>query len=323
MAQAQQYAKDGQQSWSVERLPLGYLYGETLQSRVASELILSERVYSPFFKTPKHAHGHALLCLVIRGGYTETFGTNVRVCEPPLLIVHPADEVHAEHFHDRGGHLFIVELAPTWLERVRPQAPIGNEAAEFRGGDLVYLGMKLYREFRHGSDDLSPLIIEGLVLTILGEASRRSFAQLPQKPPPWLLRVKELLHARFTESLTLAEIAHSVSVHPVYLAQMFHKYFNCTVGAYIRHLRLEFARRELVTSDAPLCQIALAAGFSDQSHFTRTFKRYMGITPAQYRESLLGTRCHRCSRSAHSLSSSAEERKRWTNKRDWETVWPR
>jgi len=288
MAQAQQRAKNGRGGWYVERLPLGYLYGETLRSRAAPGLVLSEREYSPFFRTPKHTHGHALLCLVVQGGYTETFGTRARVCEPPLLIFHPAEEVHMEQFHQMGGRLFIVELEPKWLERVRDQAHVIEEAAEFRGRDLVYLGMKLYREFLQVTDDLSPLIIEGLVLTILGAASRRSLAPLPQKPPPWLLQVRELLHARFAEPLTLTEIAHSVGVHPVYLAQMFHKYFKCTVGAYIRQLRLEFARRELATSDAPLCQIALAAGFSDQSHFTRTFKRYVGVTPAQYRESLLG-----------------------------------
>jgi len=288
MAQAQQRANNSGGKWCVERLPMGYLYGETLRSRAASGLVLSERGYAPFFRTPKHAHGHALLCLVIQGGYTETFGARVRICEPPLLIFHPADEVHMEQFHQTGGRLFIIELEPRWLERVRDQAQVIGEAAEFRGGDLVYLGMKLYREFLQGTDDLSPLILEGLVLTILGEASRRPSAPFPQKPPAWLLQVKEMLHARFAEPLTLSEIAQSVGVHPVYLAQMFHKYFKCTVGAYLRQLRLEFARRELATSDAPLCQIALAAGFSDQSHFTRTFKRYVGVTPAQYRESLLG-----------------------------------
>jgi AraC family transcriptional regulator len=288
MAQAQHYPTSGGEEWHVERLPPGSLYGEALRSRVLTGLVLSERRYAPFFRTPKHAHGHALLCLVIQGGYTETFGTRTRTCEPPLLIFHPADEIHTEQFHQIGGRLFIIELEPKWLERVRDQAQVIEEAAEFRSGDLVYLGMRLHREFLHGADDLSQLILEGLVLTILGEASRRPSVPPPQKPPAWLLQVREMLHARFTESLTLGEIAQSVGVHPVYLAQMFHKYFKCTVGAYIRQLRLDFARRELATSDAPLCQIALAAGFSDQSHFTRTFKRYVGVTPAQYRESLLG-----------------------------------
>ncbi len=67
---------------------------------------------------------------------------------------------------------------------------------------------------------------------------------------------------------------------------MFNKYYQSTVGDHLRGLRLEFACREMVTSDAPLSQIALAAGFSDQSHFSRMFKRHMGVSPTKYRESL-------------------------------------
>lgn len=54
----------------------------------------------------------------------------------------------------------------------------------------------------------------------------------------------------------------------------------------MRRLRIESTCRELATSEAPIVEIALAAGFCDQSHFTRTFKRLTGIAPSQYREAL-------------------------------------
>jgi AraC family transcriptional regulator len=98
---------------------------------------------------------------------------------------------------------------------------------------------------------------------------------------------------RFTEALTLTEIAREVGVSPSYLAQMFHKHYFNTVGGYIRQLRLEFACREMVESNAPLCQIALAAGFSDQSHLTRMFRRRLGISPSKYRESFAGSNRNR------------------------------
>jgi AraC family transcriptional regulator len=86
--------------------------------------------------------------------------------------------------------------------------------------------------------------------------------------------------------LKLADIAEAVGVHPVHLAQTFHKSYRCTVGDYVRRLRIESTCRELATSEAPIVEIALAAGFCDQSHFTRTFKRLTGIAPSQYREAL-------------------------------------
>ena len=59
-----------------------------------------------------------------------------------------------------------------------------------------------------------------------------------------------------------------------------------TFAGYVRHVRIEFARRELAASSASLSAIAAAAGFCDQSHFSRLFKRYTGLTPAEYRVAL-------------------------------------
>jgi AraC family transcriptional regulator len=88
----------------------------------------------------------------------------------------------------------------------------------------------------------------------------------------------------FSESLTLAGVAASVGVHPVHLARVFRQHYRCTIGEYVRQVRIEFASRELSVSDAPLAEIAFTSGFSDQSHFSKTFKRLTGQTPAQFRK---------------------------------------
>ena len=67
------------------------------------------------------------------------------------------------------------------------------------------------------------------------------------------------------------------------LAREFRRRFGCSIGDYVRRLRIEFACRELAISDVPLYEIAFAAGFSDHSHFARTFKRATGMTPGAYR----------------------------------------
>ena len=266
------------------QLPPGYFYGETLKRYEVPDFALWERAYPPGFKTPTHSHKRALLCFVIRGEYTETYGRRMRECKPSTLLFHPAEETHAEHFHDLGGHSFIIELEPSWLERIREYQAVPRDSAQFRGGILEGLMRRLYREFAY-MDEVSPLIIEGIMLEIMGEISRRYSIGEGMLPPPWLRRAKEIIQERFAEALRLEDIAEAVGVHPVHLAQMFHKSYRCTIGDYIRKLRIEYACRELATSDTPIVDIALAAGFCDQSHFTRTFKRLTGIAPSQYRRS--------------------------------------
>jgi AraC family transcriptional regulator len=267
------------------QLPPGYLYGETLKSSKVASFELSERVYPPRFKTPKHSHKRALFAFVMQGDYTETYGRRTRECRSSALLFHPADETHAEYFHDAGGRSFIIEIEPGWLERVREHLSVGDNSAEFHGGVPELLVRRLYKEFVQ-MDKVSALVIEGLMLEMVGETSRRGEDGAAYPPPRWLQQARELLRARFAEHLTLAEIAKTVGVHPVHLAQMFHRSYRCTVGDYIRQLRIEYACHELAASETPIVEIALAAGFCDQSHFTRTFKRSTGVAPSQYRESL-------------------------------------
>jgi AraC family transcriptional regulator len=74
-------------------------------------------------------------------------------------------------------------------------------------------------------------------------------------------------------------------VHPAHLSRAFRTYFKVSVGSYVRRLRLDWAREELARSTTSLATVALAAGFADQSHFTRAFKRHTGLTPQRFRRS--------------------------------------
>lgn len=270
---------------SLLQLPPGRLYGQTLRSRKVASFELSERVYPPGFHTPKHSHKQPLFCFVIQGDYTEKYGSKTRECTPSTLLFHPADELHAEYFHEAGGRSFIIEIAPEWLARVRDYLAVTDHSADFRGGSLELLARKLYREFSQ-IDDASTIIIEGLMLEMLGEATRTYVAKVTTISARWLQRARDLLEARFTENISLTEVAQNVGVHPVHLAQTFHKTYSCTVGEYVRKLRIDYACRELTLSEKPIVDIALTAGFCDQSHFTRTFKRLMGVSPTQYREAV-------------------------------------
>ena len=101
--------------------------------------------------------------------------------------------------------------------------------------------------------------------------------------PHWLKHATEIVESRFLERLTLAEIASQVGVHYVHLSRQFHKYNRCTIGDLIRRRRVQYASHLLAHSRTPLAEIALTCGFSDQSHLSFLFKRYMGLSPSKFR----------------------------------------
>jgi AraC family transcriptional regulator len=130
---------------------------------------------------------------------------------------------------------------------------------------------------------VATLAIEALVLEVLTAATRQQETKTEPRLPNWLACVRDLLHEHCHDELTLSEIAATVGVHPVYLARVFRQHFHCSVGEYVRRLRIEYACQQMMKTEASLVEIAHAVGFYDQSHFTRTFKRMTGMTPAEFR----------------------------------------
>jgi AraC family transcriptional regulator len=258
-------------------------YGSTLRSRTERHFHLAERAYPSGCRTPLHLHSKPLFCMVLDGAYNETHGSKTRYCTPSMLLFHAAGEEHQEKFEACGGRSLVVEIEPAWLSRVHEWCGIRLDATgAFDGGTLAPLGARLYKEFL-SNDEASHVIIEGILLEIAGELGRAA-RPCDVRPPRWLQQSRELVRERYASHLPLSEIAEAVGVHPVHLAQAFRKFYHCTIGDHVRSLRIEFACRQLTMTKLPLSEIALLAGFADQSHFTRTFKEALGLPPSQYRE---------------------------------------
>jgi len=256
-------------------------YGKTLKTRSLGDFVMTERVYPARYETPAHVHDRPLFCVVLDGSYEEVNSGRTHECTSSTMLFHAAHEEHLERFGGAGGRSLIVEIEPAWYQRVREVAPGGVSTAACEGGSLRMSGTRLYREFLN-SDESSRLIIEGLLLEMAGE-----FLRLRQpgggRPPRWLGDVREYIQANFAQRLTLELIGRAANAHPVHVAQTFRRFHQCTIGEYLRRLRVDFACKELSGSEKPMSEIALSAGFSDQSHFNRSFRREVGMSPTQYR----------------------------------------
>jgi AraC family transcriptional regulator len=264
------------------KLAPGQFYGQTRRSLEVAGLTFAESVYTANLDIPLHAHDNAFLYFVIEGEYEETCGRETRSGGPSALVFHPAGEPHANRWQGAGGRVFHVDISRARAEMIREHGPCLDRPADLRDGVAPWLARRLFREYGR-PDGASSLALEGLALEILAELARRPLPAAGSTPPPWLRRARDLIHDRFAESLSIGEIAAAVGVHPVHLARAFRRQHGRTPGDYIRHLRIEFACRQLASSDIPMVQVALSAGFPAQSHFTKTFRRQMRMTPGEFR----------------------------------------
>jgi AraC family transcriptional regulator len=101
---------------------------------------------------------------------------------------------------------------------------------------------------------------------------------------PWQeRRAKELIHARLEEDVSLAELADACELSRSYFSRAFKQSVGVTPYQWLVQRRVERAQELMLESEHPLADIALASGFSDQSHFTRVFSGMVKVSPARWR----------------------------------------
>ena len=260
------------------------LHGDVLRRTSVAGITLTERAYASDLRLPEHSHQEPDFCFVLTGSFTEISGKQVRYCRPRSVLFHPPGEAHSDHFHTGTRCLGLQFSSYGTDDLLRWQARIASTPVNPLGGRLSQLAARLYRELCM-PDEVSRIMIKGLALQLMAETSRQATVSVCVAPP-WLGQAKDILHEQFSDRPSLISLAASVGVHPVHLAREFRRFYGCTITEYVLQRRLDFACHEMLNSRATLIDIALAAGFFDQSHFARTFKAHMGMSPNQYRTTL-------------------------------------
>lgn len=271
----------------IKRLRPGASHGRVTRSLTVADFILTEAAFDPNSRLPRHAHENSYFCFSLQGVYTERYGNREVVCRPSALTFRSSAQTHEALVHNAKTRVFMLEISPDWIERLRADSLTLEGTFDFYGGAVTKLGARLNREF-HKTDSSAKLAIEGLALELLAQAARQPSYRIGAAPA-WLRQAREMVSEHFSENLKLTQIAAGVGVHPVYLAAAFRQKFGVTIGEFVRKLRIEQACAQLNKPELTLPTIALQAGFADQSHFSKVFKAYVGLTPREYRTAIRGS----------------------------------
>ncbi len=229
----------------------------------------------------RHTHDAPHLSCLVGGSFAEGWGAKEFTRASGAAIFRRAGAEHSCRFDQSPVRVLRVRFAETWLARIEDLSSTASRSHVAHTPMTAALIQRLQHELGEDRPHAS-LVAEALVLELLAEALRADDVDA-RSAPAWLGSVREQLQDDIADQPTLANLAAGVGVHPSHLARAFRKHYGCTVGEYARRLRIEFAMRRLRHSDDALTSIAQAAGFADQAHFTRQFRRITGATPGQYR----------------------------------------
>lgn len=241
---------------------------------------------------PRHWHEEYLICAITGGaGYLEYPGTSHFTPRGTLFVVEPG-EVHANTACAEGCSFRSVYVPPSLVGAAARQAFAVGALPSFSTFPITDCAtirsfLQLYRAMDRARDCAgSRLQRDSLLLCFLAELIRQH-----ARPPGVELAAgrecvavrtaKEFLDEHYDDAVSLDDLARLTRLSPFHLHRTFSRETGIPPHAYQVQVRIARAK-VLLQKNGSLSDVALKTGFADQSHFTRHFKRLVGVTPARF-----------------------------------------
>ena len=223
----------------------------------------------------RHCHENPHISFVLTGGNLEKRkNTEIERLPGKISFYHSGEYHQSVKIIDKSRHINLELQRQFFAECDVSENELSG--AVTRTPDAKFLLLKIYRELVL-RDELSAISVRMLLLQLLNNPSQKQHTS-------WILQIEELLRNNCSQQLSLNNLAAAVHLHPVTVSREFHKHHSCTLGEYMRKLKVEKALTLVKTTKWSLTEIAFECGFADQSHFIRTFKCFTGFLPRDYRK---------------------------------------
>jgi len=264
-------------------LASGEFYGTAQTTKEVSGFVLS--CMSPVVPPEDmqlHMHREATLVMILEGIYISSARDTEPPRKAPLLIYNPPGTMHRDRFAELSGKFLGIALCNSSLEHALEYAPLPEQPIGLHAGEAISIARRVADECAVW-DCGSELLVEGLCWELLAQVAKCNRGN-GRIAPRWLKKARNLLRDGCALEFGVSDVAHQIGVHPVHFVRAFRKFFNCTPGDYLRRCRVEKARSLVAGSTLSLSETALECGYSDQSQLSKAFKRYLGVSPREYRQ---------------------------------------
>lgn len=267
----------------MEKLHKGKFYGRTNHKIQLEELTLTDTEYI-HDTVDWHYHETAYFTFILQGSLIEGNKSEIYHCSTGTLLFHNWQEAHYNIKPTGFTRGFHVEFDQKWTNRFDLDLSKIQGSIHVKNPAIKLLFYKIFRESKNPYT-ATGLCVQTLLLETLSTIQNGELEKIGNKPN-WVPRIRDILHNSIAYPPSLRELSELLDIHPVHLSRYFSKYFQCTIGEYIRKLKVEMSLSLFSDKNLSLTDIAFKCGFADQSHFIRSFKKIMGASPLEFRKQL-------------------------------------
>ncbi|HEX2619330.1 MAG TPA: AraC family transcriptional regulator [Phototrophicaceae bacterium] len=237
-----------------------------------------------------HSHDYYVIGMIEQGVQSFTYYRQRLVTIPGKLIVINPGEMHTGEARVPAGFAYrgLYPSANLMQGIARELTPKFEHLPDFSGGviddpALYYQILSLHHRSQQAvsslelEESLTAFFVELIRRYAVGKSEVRSY----QDAGTAILQVRDYLEAHYAEPITLSELSNLVYISPFHLARLFQRQIGVPPHKYLESVRVRHAEHFL-NQGMTIVDAAIATGFSSQSHLTRTFKHFIGVTPGQF-----------------------------------------
>ena len=241
-------------------------------------------------------HQHLEINVVGSGRITYLCGSQRVTLEKGSLLVFWAAQPHKVVSVEGLEYLEWVHIPMSWfldwsLPRSLVQAVLEGRVLMDRDPDYPDMDASLVRRWVR---DIEAGDAKGIDATLLEIRARLRRMRNLDGPPPGdfsgdkdsLMDCAAYISRHFTEPIEVATLASKAGYHPDHLAEIFRKRFGMTIGQCVNRHRVFQAQMLLASTEFRILDIVYEAGFGSVTQFNATFKKYLGVSPREYRLNL-------------------------------------
>lgn len=254
----------------------GEYSGDILQMKEYNGIIASRTSYDKNYNSAFHYHENPHVTFIVQGGNLETKKGESNIRKSNDVMFYYAGEWHQTTPTDSNTKNLNLELDIDFLVNNNISENQIKEAVT-KNFDTSFYIMNMYSELLF-NDSFTESSIHSILFKLVTEKNFKNYQSIS-----WCNQLKQILNDEWYVNHNLIDLALRIGVHPVTISKYFPKYFGCTMGSYMRRLRIFHSLKLIKSGNESLTEIAIRCGFADQSHFTRVFKSYTGFNPSSFR----------------------------------------